>query len=591
MLDNLPAILQEAYGDIVQADNTFDPVTDLASSRAQRYSNVWDRSDGRHLPIYETEADLRAIRQASRLLAARVPMAVSILNGLANYTISAGFDWKVEHPSPRLQALCESVLKAFDSNAKWAEHQERDSFLSEVSDGEFLGELTEYGGDVSLEPLTGDNLTEPLAPRPLEDYYEIDFPASWSFGVATEVGRIRPWFYHIVRNASATDWDCLEPNRIVHWRRNVPLTAKRGYADFYLTHDLLGKAYKVAGNTATGAALQAAIAYIVQHAEGVTKASVEAQVASMRGASSKVDPATGRSYTTAQANPGTVVNIPNGKTYTASNLGSNASNIYIEVMEACLRLAATVYHFPENMITGYAGNNNMASSLVAESPFVQGRLADQKIRTARTKELFRKVLWCFCQGAWARHRGYTWEQISLGLDIQVVKPSIISRDPLALTTALVQQKAAGWVSDRTAVQELGRDYETELANKQDEAEAAGMGAGAVGSGVFGQISRLQYKRNMASIAQVIGDYESGEKSRAQAEVLLSGIGLGPADVAKLLDDAQGVVTGQPQRSVESLEKVAIEVLGVFPELPSGLLEQTAQAAKLYGMIASKWAGY
>lgn len=559
--------LTEAWGDIVRPDATFDGVEiDWAARRSQSFSKLRDRADGRYLPVYETELDLQAIRAAVRLLVERVPAAASIIAGLQNYTISSGFDWKVTHTSPRYQALCEAVVKAWANCAKWSEAQERESFHREVTEGEFIGEIVVDGCDINLQPWEGDNLTEPYNVRDLEDYLGICEPTTWSFGICRREGRWTPKYYHLIRNETATDFDCLSPDYLVHWTRNVPITAARGFSDFYLPYRYLLRADKVIDNTGLGASIQASIAYIREHVAGTTKTNVEAIVNGLKGARTGNDPESGRGYYTRQVQPGQVIDIPQGMKYYPGLLGQTNSQIYIEVMEALLRLCATRYHFPEHMITGYAGNNNLASSLVAESPFVQGRIADQAIREARLKSLFKSVIKAFCRSRWGRARGYCWDDVKYGLEIVITRPTIVSRDPVALTQALTSQIQAGLTSKRTAATELGRDHDSEQSNI---AEESGVGPGsppAAGTGEYADKSRLQFTRNQKGINEIVGKYATGALVRQHAEVALSMLGVSPENVAKLLDavESNPAAGGMSESLTEALVESVVRQWKDYP---------------------------
>ncbi len=296
-----------------------------------------------------------------------------------DYTISRGFDWSVSHENKEIGRVLSALVKRVLTDNQWIVIGERDSFEQECVDGEFLCELATLDGDIVLNTMTGDALVEPVNTRELEDWQEIDFDASWTFGILSR--RYRPakaLGYHIVRDDGGSDWEFIPARRMLHWRRNVPQWAKRGFGNDYTSHVYMGRADKVLANTAEGAAVQAAIAYIVEHVEGTTSAQASSIVNAMLNINSNrgvTGPVRAKKIV-----PGQRLDIPAGMKYHAGLFGSNNSQVYIEVMQALLRLSGTIDAFPEHMLTGDAGNNNYASSLVAESPFVQGRLADQEVR-------------------------------------------------------------------------------------------------------------------------------------------------------------------------------------------------------------------
>jgi hypothetical protein len=576
-MTNLNRAFLESWGDIVdRSEPYFD---DIASGyqRAANASTRRDRSDGRFLPVYDNEVDLQIIRAMARLLHERVPMAKAKTRRLVDYTISRGFDWLITHESPGLERSINREVTRFLDENHWTVEGERDSFKDECVDGEFVAELDLQDGDMILRWLTGDNLVEPYDPRSIEEWKKFDVPMSWSFGVGTpENLPSKPRAYHVVRNESYTDWDVVPLHRMVHWRRNVPVYAKRGFSDHYTIHVYLGRADKVLANTAEGAAVQSAIAYIVEHLEGTTGRQAANVVNNLLNVTGR-DPVTGAYQQQKKIKPGQRLDIPAGMKYHAGLFGSSNNDIYIQVMESLVRLSGTPEAFPEHMLTGFAGNNNMASSLTAESPFVQGRLADQAVRKMRKVEFLLKVI----RLAWeaGRFRNRSWDEIKDGLDIQCTEPSIVTRDPLQLTQALAAQKAEGWLSDRSASQELGLDFEEEQQARKDEAEnpigppsanaqAQGGGPGGPpgapdgppgeggggpagmpgmpptgadesapvpGVGGMAGLSRMQYKRNKAAINDILTDVSDGVSTPEIGKVLLKALGLTSDEAGGLID--------------------------------------------------------
>lgn len=458
---------QESWGDIVDPRDGpyFDDITS-GFQREQHATMRRDRADGRFLPVYDNEVDLAIIRAMSRLMHERVPMAKARTMRLVDYTVSRGFDWSITHADKTLQLELHLLIKRFMDNNKFAIIGERESYESECVDGEYLAELVIDSGEIALNIMVSDNLVEPSNTAQLDEWLEVDFNSSWSFGVLSkQYAPNRPKGYHIVRDVGGTDWDFIPVDRMIHWKKNTPEIAKRGFGDAYTTHVYLGRADKVLANTAEGAAVQAAIAYICEHVAGTSSQQAQNVVANLMNVTQR-DPITGYQVRAKKIRPGQRVDIPNGMKYHAGLFGSNNSQIYIQVMESLIRLSGIVDAMPEHFLTGSAENNNMASALVAESPFVQGRLAAQTVRKERLRELFVKVIKLALKVGLIK--GYTWAEIEKGLIITVQEPSIVSRDPVKQTDALGKQIELGLTSKRTASQELGRDYEEEQENIEKE---------------------------------------------------------------------------------------------------------------------------
>lgn len=458
---------RESWGDIV--DPRDGPYFDDIASGYQRQQHATmrrDRMDGRFMPVYDNEVDLAIIRAMSRLMHERVPMAKARTKRLIDYTVSRGFDWTVAHEDKELGRELSVIVKRFFDDNKFTVILERESYEAECVDGEWLAEIAVDDGQLCLNLMVSDNLVEPSNTAQLDEWLDVDFVSSWSFGVLSKrYSPNRPKGYHIVRDIGGTDWDFIPESRFLHWKKNTPEMAKRGFGDSYTTHVYLGRADKVLANTAEGAAVQAAIAYICEHVAGTSSTQAQNVVANLLNRTTR-DPVTGQTVRSKKIVPGQRVDIPSGMKYHAGLFGSNNSQIYIQVMESLIRLSGIVDAMPEHFLTGSAENNNMASALVAESPFVQGRLAEQTLRKQRLKSLIEKVLRLACKVGLLK--GYTWQEIEPGLKITIQEPSIVTRDPVALTQALTGQIEAGLTSKRTASQELGRDYEEEQANIEKE---------------------------------------------------------------------------------------------------------------------------
>ena len=391
-----------------------------------------------------------------------------------------------------------------------------------------------------------------------EDDYE---KKSWSFGVLTNARSTEtPIGYHFVSNVEGTDWDYCDADQVVHWTRNVRAKAKRGFGDFYKPHLYLMRADRVLTNTAEGIATQAAIAYIVEHPQGGTQANAAAIAAKYAPGTGRFDPRTGEQQRKRRMAPNTRIDTPAGAKYHASLLGSNNGQIYIAVMESALRLAGTVHAFPEGMLTGSYQNANYASSLTAESPFVQGRVAEQMHRAARVKDMFLKILKLACERGRFRRCGIEcWEDMRKGLKIEIQPAKVFPKNIKETTDALVVQKAQGWVDDKTAMTELGRDYDAvrlqqsieKKANPQagtpdgqEAGQSSDQGDQAAPSGIYSQISRQQWIRNGKAIQDVVGNLVSGEATPTMASVMLRTLGLDDQLIQSIIKD----VTDRSQES-------------------------------------------
>lgn len=569
--------LQESWGEVIDVTEFMTDSTGFFNTNGLgAFTQIYDRADGRFRPVYTNESDLKLIRAMSWLLVEKVPMAQAWVNRLLDYTIGTGFDWTIKAEDKRLEKAVQLYVRETLDNSRWSSELERESYVREVADGEFLGELVYDDGQCLLVAHEADELTEPAIKGELEDWLGIDFVPSWTFGVLTKQNLPeRPIGYHFVRNSAGTDWDYVPAERVCLWKRNVRSRGKRGFSDFYKPHLYLLRADRVLTNTAEGAATQAAIAYIVEHRDG-TQRQADNIVKRFAPPTGKVDPLTGLAQRRRRMLPGTRLDVPEGQQYKAGLLGSNNSDIYISVMEAALRLAGSVHAFPEGMLTGSYENNNFASALVAEGPFMQGRMAEQAQRKERMREMLVKIIKHAANKRRFAAIGFdSWEQIEQVLTVEVIPSRIIPMDPLKTAQALAIQKQNGWVSDKTCINELGRDIDTETANglkvggAEQQPGAAGqqsaqgkpggspsdLGNVSNEDGKWLGLSRLQWQRNRKAVADVLTDFANGKTRRSVAKVLLRAIGMPEPDIETMLRDAMdGQIDSLPPESMTEAEK-------------------------------------
>jgi hypothetical protein len=254
-----------------------------------------------------------------------------------------------------------------------------------------------------------------------------------------------PKGYHVIFNDSGTNYDYLpafpQPGETrtsgkacVHIKRNVPQNAKRGVTDFYPIQSYLEREYILGRNLSVGGAIQAAIAGIEEHAEGVSETQARTELTNALDQISKVVSAR-NGNTTQKFEPGTILRIRNGKKWMAGPLGELRSPIYIEIAGYLMRAIGIRWLMPEYMISGDASNANFASTLVAESPFVKARESDQRgeVRT------YRRIMRCCIKIAYDNGRFDRWSNIVRNwgdlmrlVELNIKPPIVASRDKSAL---------------------------------------------------------------------------------------------------------------------------------------------------------------
>ena len=426
------------------------------------YSQSRDRADGRFLPVYETEIDLSRQRAICRALGQLEGVGVGAIGSMTNYTVGTGMNVVVraaQDQSPDAGLLAE--IKAFV-----ADFLKRNSVIGDLDrevdtfareDGERLLTLNGNARDLSIGIIEPDWLTEPKMTRDLEEWLDCDFASTWSFGVHRHKGCVDPLGYHVLYEDS-TDWDYFPVARCEHWKRNVPRTAARGVSDIYPVSQDLVRESKIAKNSAAGSAARAAIAWVEELVAGMTQSGAESSAISRALTRSTV---TGDQTTTRirEMKPGTAVKVPNGKKYLAGPDGP-ATEGNLAVAQYLLRRFGVRWSAPEYLISGDASNGSFASTLVAESPFVKAREADQSGHGRRWASLLWKAIRIGYQ-AGLFSQWIPWEEIFRTIEIDCEFPDVASRNELQLTQAMVAQRDAGFISDRTASGRLGNDYDQE----------------------------------------------------------------------------------------------------------------------------------
>lgn len=433
-----------------------------------RISSPHDRKGGKCTPFFETEQDLAMIRGIGRYLAGSTEVAVGALENLTSFTIGTGFSYEVAaktgvEASEQLVATVQTAVDEIIEANQWTGDQEEESFRRAPRDGETLLWARDWNDIRIVEP---DYLTEPSSPRAVEDYCGL-CGLEWTFGVATDVGNpTKRHGYFIQWEGSPSDWDFAPAREAVHIRLNVDRNVKRGISDFYAAFQTLDRATKLLGNTLQGAAIQAAIAYIREHVAGTTSA----QVTDFRGGASTrqvQQPLSGggsRTVYQQKFNPGTIIDTV-GTQYKAGPLGQSNAPIFVDVLQAALRIVGARWAMPEYMISGDASNANYSSTLVAGGPFDR---ATQR-RQSFYKRHFEELLWkCLA------HRIRRGEFLSMGigtvtemkrlLQIKIDAPEVAIQDKKQQEEIMDSQQAAGILSPRTRAQRSNLDYDLEVKN-------------------------------------------------------------------------------------------------------------------------------
>ncbi len=461
----------EAWGDLI------DPLEYLRDDPDFGYgepvvSRRGDRAGGANRPFLQNESDLAMMRAAGRLLVETSPAAIGVVRCLGNYVIGSGFSYKAAQRTSDLQAqraasVAQEVIDEFLDDNDWVGDLERELFLRSRRDGEYFLTLNaDEAGRTHARLIEPEQITEPDNRRALDDWLQIEEPTSWTLGIHTAESDVeRRLGYFVKWNASGTDWDYLPAAGVEHAKLNVDRNIKRGVSDFYAVRQHLEDAEKLLRNTRRGAAVQAAIAFIREHAPGVAPAQISTLRATEAEATYNEPSFNGaRRRYIQKYEPGTIIDVGKGQQYKPGPLGASHGPNFIAIEQATLRMAGVRWCMPEYMISGDASNNNHASILEAGAPFTRNAEAEQAFYVRRFQRIIWKVL-ANAQRA-GRFQGVDPKSKHIGelrrlLRVNIEPPSVAVRDRHQETLRRKMLFDAGVLSARTWAAQESLDYDKE----------------------------------------------------------------------------------------------------------------------------------
>jgi len=449
------------------------------------YTSRNDRDDGKYLPVFQTQMDLAAIRAEARSVTAMSGGVMGALGTLSNYTLGGGLKFtaqraaycpdSVSEESTQVLILeAQSVIEHFLRQNRFQSDMDREIDLRSREDGEAFVELSlSPAGQIRASFDEPDMVCQPSQPGPIEDWlleqdpqrYSSEWNWSWSFGVHS-VRRTpdEPLGYHVVYDTTGDDWEYIPASRMLHVKRNVPRNVKRGVSDLYWIANDVQREAKIRRNTADGAALQAAIAWFREHAQGTTAAAVQGLVAGQAVDTRLQRTSTGtRPTRQGRLRSGTVVDIPETMRVLPGPMGSERNANFILIAQYVARAIAQRWAMPEFMFTSDASNANYASTLVAESPFVKARETDQRFYSQAFIELMWKVLRLSFEIGRAFQSLRRFDELQQLLEITATGPRISNRNEMETVQRQQIEIELGTLSLETAAAEMGRDLAKEQA--------------------------------------------------------------------------------------------------------------------------------
>lgn len=455
------------------------------------YSSPSDRYDGRDWPFVTTEADLNYARGLARFVTKTHCPGVAVERNLKAHVIGKGGNYTAgvrkgnKAPEGLVDAV-QDVLDEFIDENRIIGDGEHEWFWRGVRDGETMISTTPIKrgpGIVDAREIEPANIRDPGAPlydeKDLQKRFGmyIDCATNWAFGVHKADHDVQKVFgYAIDWSTVDGDWDYLPDGYLEHWKRNVDRNVSRGMTDFFPAWQWLREQHRLLTNTSAGSAERAAISYIVQHVEGVTKGQAQSMRREQADYSYTIRGPSGNSNTVYKEwkPPGTKLDVPKGQEYIAIASGADPSPAYLEVVQAILRQVGVIWCMSEAMISGDDSGGSVTAAVVSGSRFDKYATMEQGSFAGFMGRVCWKVLRIaynlgkFFRWGFARGSAGSWQKFKRLIEIIIGYPDVANRDPQQQEQIRQTRQQAGILSKKTWSDEVDLDYETEQAQIQKE---------------------------------------------------------------------------------------------------------------------------
>ncbi len=372
-------------------------------------TQIWDREKGRNYPIFLTESELKYIRGVGRQLADIHPIGKGVMTQVVNFTVGTGMSVRVEgidNSAIDVDTIANirKLVNAFIEHNDLVCDADREMCLRLHRDGDVaIGLWKERSDRVVIRFIEPDQITQPSDEQKLIDWMGYDeAPSNMLFGVhSDDDDSCNIHGYYVQWSSNGLDWDYIpggkypffvdtNNNWCEFFKTNVDRQVKRGISDFFPVEMAMNLIRKVIRNTGEGAAVQASIAFIRQHAPTVTGTQILQFQAAQ--ATDYIRSRMGDQTPYKKMDPGTVLDIPKGQTYMAGPMGVNNAEIYVQVADALARFAAVRWNMPEWMINSNIKNSNRSSGFVAEEPFLKSISVEQNVLCKYWTKVIYKVI-------------------------------------------------------------------------------------------------------------------------------------------------------------------------------------------------------
>lgn len=473
MMESFNADWTTVYGDMLDRFRN----SDLGQFSAASTAN--DRRFGQNFPIAQTEVDLARLRMPSRILCSTNNYAIGLLTGLTSYVIGDGYKYKVapisgmEDACPKeLTASCQAIIDDFAKVNDWNGSEqpsiEDELFWRSCEDGEFFLRLfPQADGRTFLRTVEPEQVTAPPGMSQAEGMFGVITPENDTQDVRG---------YYVFYGVDVSNGSVVHKDEIVHLRRNVKRSIKRGMPDFsFSSYDTLMLADKLRRAIGLGASIQASIAWVRQH-EAATDEQVQSAIDALDNKDwNAPNPNTGKEDRYARFEPGTILDIDKGQTYTPPPSAGANGTAHLAILQMLAQAGGNRWNAPAWLATADNTSANYATALTEESPFVKTVTRTQR----QYKGAFVRPYWFALQhfvqtrggivvnvkrGEAIEQNRYSWDDIKRLIDIQVEAHSPEVRNKTEEAQANQIRIQGGWKSPQTVQAEEGLDGDREKTN-------------------------------------------------------------------------------------------------------------------------------
>lgn len=401
--------------------------------------------------LWFTESYLDLLRAYASWMYATNTFAQGILKGLKNFVIKSGFTYEVQ-PARDLETdkglvkQAQKIIDDFCSKNKWHIKQ-GELFIRSRRDGEYFIEFfPQEDGCTAIRVINPWTVRSP------------DGSEDWTFGIKTDPEDYESVEAYHITNRQLSAGRIVPADEILHYRINVDMGgSKRGVSDFFSTQETLANVQKLLRAETLGESVRCSIAYVREFAQASSDTVLSMQAANTDYTIPEATfTGTPRLQPVQKIEPGSVHDVPQGLQMKPPPASQTAQGIAI--LDSALQSLAQYWQVPSWMVTGDASSGSYASSLTEESPFSRMCECEQGYYSAEFKAVMFKVL------SIAVAQELLPEDALTRLDVQVIAPSVVTRQTDKMTQRHAQLHQSQVMSKRTWTHLEGLDFDHEKEN-------------------------------------------------------------------------------------------------------------------------------